>query len=131
MSPVRRLPALVFVALAASCGSSSDPATPSGPSAPAAPAGPPTISITADGVSPKEVTIPVGGRVIFINNDRIPHDVAGGADLTSHDCVEIDAVGFLTPGRSGQTAPMPEARTCDFHDHGFHSPIFTGKVHIR
>jgi plastocyanin len=127
----RALGAVVFAAIGASCGSSYNEATPAGPSAPVAPAGPPTITITAEGVSPKEVTIPVGGHVIFVNNDRIPHDIAGGADLTSHDCVEIDAVGFLTPGRTGQTAPLPEARTCEFHDHSFHSPIFTGKIHIR
>jgi plastocyanin len=123
--------AVVLASASAACGSSYNDAAPTAPSAPATPTGPPTITITAEGVSPKEVTIPVGGRVIFINNDRIPHDIAGGADLTSHDCVEIDAVGFLTPGRSGQTAPLPEARTCDFHDHSFHSAIFTGKIHIR
>ena len=80
-------------------------------------------------MNPKEITIEAGGRVTFINTDRIPHDIAGGPDLTTHECPEIDEVGFLTPGRSGQTAPL--MRTCDFHDHNFHSPIFTGKIHVR
>jgi plastocyanin len=125
----RSLAALVLAAAAAGCGSTSEPAAPTAPSAPATPAGPPTITITSAGVSPKEVTIESGGRVIFVNNDRIPHDVAGGPDLTSHECPEIDEVGFLTPGRSGQTAPL--TRTCDFHDHSFHSPIYVGKINVR
>ena len=131
---MRKLFAGIVLVLAAGCGSYDQPApAPTAPTPPAAtaPPGPPTITITADGVSPKEVTVPVGGRVIFVNNDRIPHDIAGGADLTSHDCVEIDAVGFLTPRRSGQTAQLPRPRACDFHDHGFHSPLFTGKIHTR
>ena len=120
---------LLLATLAAGCGSASEPAAPTAPSAPGAPAGPPTITITSEGVSPREVTIEAGGRVIFVNNDRIPHDVAGGPDLTSHECPEIDEVGFLTPGRTGQTAPL--TRTCDFHDHSFHSPIYVGKIHVR
>ena len=121
--------ALLLAAVGSGCGSTSEPAAPTAPSAPGAPAGPPTITITSDGVSPKEVTIASGGRVVFVNNDRIPHDIAGGPDLTSHECPEIDEVGFLTPGRSGQTAPL--TRTCDFHDHSFHSPSYVGKIHVR
>ena len=89
------------------------------------------MSITAAGVSPKEVTTTVGGTVIFTNNDTIPHDVAGGPDPANPDCREIDAVGFLTPGQTKQTAPLPVARTCDYHDHGFHSTLFNGRIVIR
>ena len=123
-----RIAVVVVAALAAGCGSSDPPAAPT-PSGEAPPAGPPTIRITAQGVNPKEVTIAAGGRVRFINEDVIPHDVAGGPDLTSHECPEIDEVGFLTPGRSGQTAPL--MRTCDFHDHSFHSPAYVGKINVR
>lgn len=129
MRMLRGVGALVLAGFAAGCGSTSEPAAPTAPSAPSAPAGPPTITITSEGVTPREVTIDAGGRVIFINNDRIPHDIAGGPDLTSHECPEIDEVGFLTPGRSGQTAPL--RRTCDFHDHSFHSPIYVGKINVR
>ena len=45
-------------------------------------------------------------RVTFVNNDAIPHDVAGGPDPDHRDCPEIDAVGFLTPGQSRQTQPF-------------------------
>jgi plastocyanin len=129
MRMCRAVGALFLVGFAAGCGSTSEPAAPTSPTPPGAPAGPPTITITSQGVSPKEVTIEAGGRVIFINNDRIPHDIAGGPDLTTHQCPEIDEVGFLTPGRSGQTAPL--MRTCDFHDHSFHSPIYVGRINVR
>jgi hypothetical protein len=75
--------------------------------------------------------VPVSGRVTFVNNDSIPHDVAGGPDPAHPDCHEIDAVGFLTPGQSRQTAPLPAARICEYHDHGFHSPLFNGLITIR
>jgi hypothetical protein len=69
--------------------------------------------------------------VTFINNDAQPHDVAGGPDIAHPDCREIDAVGFLVTGQSRQTAPLPEARVCDYHDHSNHDPIFTGRIVIR
>jgi hypothetical protein len=50
------------------------------------------------GVNPVEVVVAVGGRVLFVNNDVIPHDIAGGPEPARPDCPEIDAVGFLTPG---------------------------------
>ena len=82
-------------------------------------------------MSPLEVTISSGGRVSFINNDNIPHDVQGGPDPEHRDCLEIDAVGFLTPGQSRQTNPLTTVRTCDYHDHSFHAPNFNGQIFIR
>jgi plastocyanin len=117
--------------MTAACGSSSGSGSPAAPTAPSAPAPPATVTITASGVSPREVTIAVGGRVTFVNNDAIPHDVAGGPDPANPDCREIDAVGFLTPGQTRQTAPLPTARTCEYHDHGFHSALFNGRIVIR
>jgi hypothetical protein len=89
------------------------------------------VRITPNGVTPLEIEIPVGERVLFINNDTQPHDVAGGPDIAHPDCREIDAVGFLVPGQSRQTAPMPTARTCDYHDHSNHATIFNGRIIIR
>jgi plastocyanin len=129
--------AAVICLVLAGCGggSSSATPTPTGPSpAPAAPEGPGTtaiVTITAAGVSPKEVTIASGGRVTFINNDVRPHDIAGGPDPAHPDCPEIDAVAFLTPGQQRATAPFGTARTCEYHDHSFHSSIMTGTIVIR
>ena len=82
-------------------------------------------------MNPLEVTIAAGGRVTFLNNDNIPHDVQGGPDPEHRDCLEIDAVGFLTPGQSRQTNPLTNARTCDYHDHSFHVPNFNGRIFIQ
>ena len=70
-------------------------------------------------------------RITFVNNDAIPHDIMGGPDPSRPDCHEIDAVGFLTPGQSRQTAPFERARRCDYHDHAFHSPLFSGRIVIE
>jgi plastocyanin len=89
------------------------------------------VTITSAGVSPAEITVSAGSRVTFINNDAIVHDVMGGPDPDHPDCHEIDAVGFLSPGQSRQTAPFPQPRICDYHDHAFHSTRFNGRIIIR
>jgi plastocyanin len=91
----------------------------------------PTVTILPTGVSPREITVNVGDRVTFINNDVQPHDTAGGPDPSTPDCPQIDAVGFLLPGQSRQTAPLTVARFCDYHDHSNHAPIFNGRIIIR
>ena len=91
----------------------------------------PTVTILSSGVSPREITVAVGDRVTFVNNDVQPHDTAGGPDPATRDGPEIDAVGFLLPGQSRQTAPMPVARTCEYHDHMNHAPIFNGRIVVR
>jgi plastocyanin len=80
---------------------------------------------------PPELTVAVGTRVTFVNEDNQPHDIAGGPDPSRPDCREIDAVSFLVPGQSRQTAPLPTARTCEYHDHSNHSTLFTGRISIR
>lgn len=130
----KRLSALVTIVLASTvstCGSGSTSPTSPNPSPAPGPSGPPTVRITATGVNPVEITVRVGDRVTFINDDAQPHDVAGGPDIAHPDCREIDAVGFLVTGQSRQTAPLPEARTCDYHDHSNHAAIFNGRIIIR
>jgi plastocyanin len=90
-----------------------------------------TITITAQGPSPREALIAVGGRVTFVNNDAVNHDIAGGPEPARPDCHEIDAVGFLTPGQRRTSDPFPTARVCEYHDHAFHSPIMTGRIVIQ
>ena len=82
-------------------------------------------------MSPKELAIAVGGRVTFVNNDVIPHDIAGGPDPAHPDCPELDVVGFLTPGQQRASAAFTTARTCEYHDHSFHSAIMNGRIVIR
>lgn len=128
-----------FTVPLAACNSGKSPAAPtaipvSGPplQAPPVPAGPPTITITAAGMTPLEITIDVGQRVTFVNNDSRPHDVVGGKDPNTPECPEIVQAGFLAPGQRGETGVFTTARTCEYHDHTMLSvPAFQGRIFIR
>ena len=74
-----------------------------------------TITITSAGVSPKDITVAVGSRVTFVNNDSQPHDMASNPHPEHTDCPEL--VAFVTPGQSGITLNLNTARVCGFHDH--------------
>ena len=125
--------ALVLVIIAAACGGGgSSPTSPSPSPAPApaptpspapspAPSPPPgggtTITITASGVSPRTLTVAVGSRVTFVNNDTRAHDMASNPHPEHTDCTELNSVGFLTPGQSRTSGNLNTARTCGYHDH--------------
>ena len=82
--------------------SASTPVAPTPPvqASPPSPAGPPTVTLSASGFAPREITVPVGGRVTFVNADRVGHDINSGLDHTSRECAEVDVVGFLVAGQS-------------------------------
>ena len=81
---------------------------------------------------PLDITINVGQRVLFVNNDIRPHDLIGGVDPAHPDCPEIVIAGFLTPGQSRETATFTTARTCEYHDHTqLGAPGFQGRIFIR
>jgi plastocyanin len=120
--------------LLTACGSSSSPIapTPSDPTSPAPPAGPPTVTISATGFSPLEITVPVAARVTFVNTDRIGHDIVGGLDHLSRDCPEVEVAGFLVPGESRETATFDQAKTCRFDDHAnVGNPAYQGRIVVR
>jgi hypothetical protein len=140
MMPLFFLVVLSLTSFAACSSDSSSPA-PTSPTPPVttvpttptpAPPGPPTITITASGMTPLEITIAVGQRVTFVNNDQRAHDVVGGIDPAHPDCPEILQAGFLTPGQRGDTGIFRSARTCEYHDHTALSvPAFQGRIIIR
>jgi plastocyanin len=76
-----------------------------------------TITITAAGVSPKDIQVSPGARVTFVNNDTRAHQMASDPHPEHTDCSEINQVGLLTPGQSRQTGNLNAVRTCGFHDH--------------
>ena len=125
----------------AACNSGKNPAAPSAvpvagppPVAPPVPAPPatPTITISSAGMSPLDLSIVVGQRVAFVNNDSRPHDVVGGKDPANPDCPEILQAGFMSPGQRGETAVFTTARTCEYHDHTqMGVPAFQGRIVIR
>ena len=119
---------------ACSSGETSSPVAPTPPPTTGTPAppGPPTIVITAAGMVPLEITIVVGERVTFVNNDNRAHDLVGGVDPNHPDCPEIAQAGFVTPGQSRDTGVFTTARTCEYHDHTMLSvPAFQGRIIIR
>lgn len=140
--PLLFLILLSLTSFAACSSDSPSPAptspTPPLPTAPPTPTpgpaqtGPPTITITASGMTPLEITIAVGQRVTFVNNDQRAHDVVGGVDPAHPDCPEIIQAGFLTPGQSRDTGIFTSARTCEYHDHtALGVPAFQGRIIIR
>jgi plastocyanin len=104
---------LVVGCVACSGGSPSTTAPSSGDP----PASGATITITASGVSPKTVTISVGGQVTFVNNDSHSHDMQSDPHPEHTDCPELGQVGFLAPGQSRTSGNLNIVRTCGYHDH--------------
>jgi hypothetical protein len=81
------------------------------------PTNPYTITIAASGVSPKQIMVPQGARVLFVNNDSRLHDMASDDHPDHLECPAINQVGLLQPGQSRETGNLVVVRTCGFHDH--------------
>ena len=64
-----------------------------------------------------KVTIPSGGRVLYINNDSAAHWVASDPHPSHEDCPELNAVGVLQPGERRTSSNLVTTRSCGFHDH--------------
>ena len=130
---------LLIVSLTTLAACSSGKTASPGPTAPTppttiapAPAAPPTVTITASGMQPLEITISTGQRVTFVNNDTRAHDLVGGVDPSHPECPEITIAGFLTPGQNRETGIFTTARTCEYHDHTQLSvAAFQGRIIIR
>ena len=107
-----RLPALLVLIWTAACSSGDTPASPSNP------ANPFVITISTGGVaSPKELTVPPGTRVLFLNNHSRRHDMTSDPHPDHLDCPELNQVGVLNPGQSRESGNLVTVRSCGFHDH--------------
>ena len=124
---MRRLwPVLVLLPFAA-CGGG--PSSPSGGGSNST-----TITITSAGVSPAQLTISPGTRVLFVNNDSRSHNMTSDPHPEHTDCPEINNVGLLQPNQSHETGNLVATRTCGFHDHDDPPPggaKWTGKITVR
>ncbi len=76
-----------------------------------------TITIANNAVSPKNISVPRGSQVTFINNDNRTHDMESDPHPEHTDCPAINQVGTLNPGQSRQSGNLNIARVCGFHDH--------------
>lgn len=106
---MRRLRPVFVCLILAGCGGK----TPTSPPA----SNPYTITITAAGVTPKELTVPQGTRVLFVNNDTKRRNMTSDPHPEHSDCPELNTVGLLNPGQSRETGNMIVIRSCGFHDH--------------
>lgn len=100
------------LAAAMACGSDGD--SPSGPTDGGNIGA--TIAITSAGISPSNVTVAVGQRVTFTNNDSQPHDMNSDPHPEHTSCPDLN-VGTIQPGQSRTSQNLNTARTCGFHDH--------------
>ena len=101
----------VALALVPACSKDST----SSPSDP--PSGGTTITISAAGASPRNLTVPPGTQITFINNDSVAHEMYSDPHPEHTDCPEFDSVGRLSPGSTRQTKNLTTTRVCGFHDH--------------
>ena len=84
----------------------------SGPGAPSPPPSQtPTIIITTSGVSPKSIEVPVGSRVLFVNNDTREHYIHSDPHPEATDCPDLNSVGILNPNQSRETSNLVEPGT--------------------
>jgi plastocyanin len=122
--------AIVLTAVA--CGGSSSTPAPTPSPSPAPAPGSTTITISSSGaVSPKELTVAVGSRVTFVNNDARAHDMNSDPHPEHTSCPDIN-VGNIQPGQSITSQVLAQARTCGFHDHNQPSVVaLQGTVRIQ
>jgi plastocyanin len=110
LSRLNRASALAACLLAAACGKT--------PSTPSPAPNPNQVTITAAGaVTPAEIVVAPGARVLFTNQDSRRHHMASDPHPEHNLCTEINAVGLLQPGESRETGNLVTVRTCGYHDH--------------
>ena len=88
------------------------------PNGPTPAENPNQMTISAAGViSPSELTVSPGSRVLFVNNHSRPHNVTSDPHPDHLDCPAINQVGVLAPGQRRETGNLVTVRTCGVHDH--------------
>jgi hypothetical protein len=127
MSLLRSLALASAVLGLAACGGGSSPAEPS-------PAPNPfQMTITPAGVlTPGEITVPAGSRVVIVNNHTRPHHIAADPHPEHDSCPPMDQVGVLQPGQQRESGNFVTARTCGLHDHlEFENTALRGRIVVR
>ena len=87
-----------------------------GPTNPGSQGNPNTFTITASGISPRELIVSPGTRVRFVNNGPRTRDMSSDPHPEHDICTEVN-VGRLATGQNRETLNLNVVRTCGFHDH--------------
>jgi hypothetical protein len=96
-----------------------------------------TITLSATGVTPAQVTIAPGDRVLFVNADSRSHDMEWDPHPDHQGPCGLAGVnppGFLAPGQRRETGNLVNVQSCGFHDHNDPPPggnRWTGTILIR
>lgn len=113
---------LLGAALGPACGggnsyNSGDSATsPGGSPVPTGSGAPITITLSATGVDAKDVVVPIGGSVLFVNKDTAAHQIASNPHPAHSDCSELNGPA-LAQGQSFVATMRAHPAPCGFHDH--------------
>ena len=122
-----RMVTMALVVLGVGCSGESPAAPTVGPE----PAGTNVVTITASGVSPENIQIQAGGRVLFVNDDAVVHDMSSDDHPSHLKCPELNQVGFLSPGQRRETGNFVTVQTCGFHEHlDSQNPDLLGTINI-
>jgi plastocyanin len=97
------------------------------------PTSPYVITISSSGVAaPRDLTVPPGARILFVNNDGRRHDMTSDDHPDHLECPALNQVGLLTTGQSRESGNLVVVRTCGFHDHEDpNNPNLTGQIIVR
>lgn len=123
----RRLPVvtlLLVLPIASSCRRSTDPTPP-----PPAPGG--IVTITPAGLTPVSLEIPLGARVLVINNDTRARNITSDPHPEHDDCPALNQVGTLEPGQRRETGNFVAPGVCQYHDHDLPTPTLFGSITIK
>jgi plastocyanin len=124
---LRAVPLVALLALT-SCGGGSTPTQPDN----TPPTVTNTITITAQGASPRNIQINAGSRVLFVNNDTRAHNMTSDPHPEHTTCPELNSIGLLTPGQSRESGNLNTVRTCGYHDHDNPgTSSLTGTITVR
>lgn len=107
-------------------GGNGNPITPPGPGGSVT-----VITITAAGANPRTLTVDLGTRIRWVNNDSRAHEMSSDPHPEHNICPELNS-RVLTPGQQHETNNLVTARTCGFHDHLLPAQMnLTGTITIR
>jgi hypothetical protein len=74
-----------------------------------------TITIRADGITPKEISINRGNRITIVNLDSRPHRPMSDPHPDHSSCAALN-FATIAPGGQAQSPVLNDALDCSLHD---------------